>query len=211
MENNKRRTLRQIGLLAPTTWLTPIITSVTLPAHALTTDTEEDIPTGDALINFPVGSAVFFNSLNPGNGETNLGAAAAGNMGYSLTQSQLGSYLRQNLAPTGVCMLTGINLSMQMNDRTDGTNCPSQSTNNFEVEINGTTIGTFSFETVPPSVLTGKAITVGGFYSFASIAGTGANADEYEVKITATTSRCGGGGSWQWSIMGTVDLFGTPC
>jgi hypothetical protein len=99
---------------------------------------------------------------------------------------------------------------MQINDRTDGTLCPGQSTNSFNMEINGTSIGTYSFETVPPSVLSEKAITVGGFYPFTRIAGTGANSDEYEIKITATTTRCGGG-SWQWSIMGSIGLFGTLC
>ncbi|MFT5275629.1 MAG: hypothetical protein ACI9J2_002170 [Saprospiraceae bacterium] len=90
-----------------------MIASVSLPAHATTTSTgatatattttTAPVLTSDALVNFPAGGAVFFNTANAGNGETSLAAAAAGNMGYSLTQFQSGSYMRPNRCAQSDC------------------------------------------------------------------------------------------------------------
>ncbi|MES2643600.1 MAG: hypothetical protein V4850_29210 [Myxococcota bacterium] len=123
-----------------------------------------------------------------------------GSLGGSGTFYIAGDSVTQTFTGTGLTSVTELDLAFDMYDATS-TSC-SVGTLSWDVSVNDTTVGSYSIE---------GGLSLGDFaveelYTFPAIAGTGVDGDSYELTIAATTTVCGGGGSWNWYPGGTAIL-----
>jgi hypothetical protein len=113
-----------------------------------------------------------------------------------------GDYVTQTFTGTGLSSVTELDLAFDMHDGT-GSSC-SVGIMSWDVSVNDTTVGSYSFE----GGLSLGVVPIEQLYTFPAIAGTGVDGDTYELTIAATTTVCGGGGSWNWYTGGTAILGG---
>jgi hypothetical protein len=113
-----------------------------------------------------------------------------------------GDDIRESFTGTGIVSVDTLDLDFYLIDSTyDVRDCVVGELS-FDVSLNGTNVGSFSFEG-------GYAY---GYYSFdlsfgfPRVYGTGATGDDYEIAITATSTVCEGGGAWQWHPYGSTTL-----
>jgi hypothetical protein len=87
-------------------------------------------------------------------------------------------------------------LDFSMSDSTGG--CGTGVTLDWNVELNGTVVGAFSW-------VAGSATThtVSQTYTYTAIAPL---AGEFTIDVVATSSVCSGGGSWDWIPGGTAAI-----
>jgi len=88
-----------------------------------------------------------------------------------------------------------------MSDLTGG--CAVGATHTFNVMVAGRSVGTYAFVTGAAPAL---RRTISERYSFAGTpaSGGGATSDAYTIRITAATTVCSGGSSWNWFPGGTA-------
>lgn len=113
---------------------------------------------------------------------------------------ETGNYLEQTVTFAGVSTLGSLTLDFDVNDQTQG--CAVGAAHTFDVQVNGTTVGTYSFTT--PAAAPAGTISLNPSYAFPGIAGTGAGSNQYTIRMVATSTVCGGGNSWMWIPGGTA-------
>jgi hypothetical protein len=111
----------------------------------------------------------------------------------------VGNFLEETVTFAGRSSIGGLRLQIQMNDQTQG--CAVGATHSFDVIVNGTTVGTYSFTT--PAAAPAGTISIDRSLTFPAIAG-GGGGNAYTIRLQATTSVCGGGNSWMWIAGGTA-------
>jgi hypothetical protein len=132
---------------------------------------------GSATLNFPT---VNSNIVAMGFANTLAAANAAGRRFWNT-----GDYIEETVAsPIG---FTSMTLSLPMNDVTAG--CASGQTLSFNVSVNGTTVGAYSF----PG---GSGVNPRNISQTFSVPARPAGASTF--RITAATTVCSGGGAWIW-------------
>jgi hypothetical protein len=87
-------------------------------------------------------------------------------------------------------------LDFTMSDETGG--CSAGVTLDWNVELNGTVVGSYSWVSASAS-----SHTVSETYTYAAIAPV---AGEFTIELIATSTVCPGGGSWNWNPGGTATI-----
>ena len=129
---------------------------------------------------------------------TDVLGAGGGGMYY-----EAGDFVAETFYGTGLSRVSTLDVAFDMDDQTYDGGC-TVGTLTWDVSVNGTTVGTYSY-------LGGSAlgrISFAETYSFAPVAGAGTGGDDYTIAYTATTTVCPGGSSWNWFPGGTAMLGG---
>ena len=123
----------------------------------------------------------------------------ASDYGYYWTA---GDDIRESFSGTGMVSVDTLDLEFYLIDSTYDTFDCIVGELGFDVSLNGTVVGSFSY--------------AGGYgygyypydlnFVFPRVYGTGATGDDYEIAITATSTVCVGGGAWQWYPYGTTTM-----
>jgi len=112
-----------------------------------------------------------------------------------------GDYVEETLTGTLLPSITGLDITLEMDDYTSG--CAVGQILTWDVKVNGTTVGTYQY--------TGGSrlgrFTISRSFTFSAVAGTGTG-DAYTLRYEATATVCSGGSSWNWFPGGTVILTG---
>lgn len=125
-----------------------------------------------------------------------------GSLGTAGTFYLAGDYVSQTFTGTGLTSVTELDLAFEMYDLTS-TSC-DVGTLSWDVSVNDTVVGAYSYE----GGLSLGTVAIEEYYTFPAVAGTGPDGDTYELTITATTTVCSGGSSWNWLTGGTAILGG---
>ena len=136
-------------------------------------------------------------TLSYGGGYSGVLGSGGGGMYY-----QAGDYVAQTFTGTGLRQVRMLDVTFDMDDQTNSY-C-TVGTLSWDVSVNGTTVGTYSY--LGGSVL--GRVGIAEAYSFAPVAGIGSAGDDYTIAYTATTTVCPGGGAWNWFPGGTAILGG---
>lgn len=150
-------------------------------------DTGPDADAGPVLsATFPTSSATVcsFGAC------TMLGAGGGG------AYFQASDYLEQSVT-FSLASISELTLAIRMSDLTSG--CAVGLPNTFDVSVNGVVVGSYGWTT--------GAVPAGDrdileTYSFAPV--TAVAGSTYTIRITATTTVCPGGSSWNWYPGGTA-------
>jgi hypothetical protein len=112
-----------------------------------------------------------------------------------------GDYLEETIRLAGTGTLSRLSLAFEMSDYTTG--CAVGATHSFNVMVAGRSVGFYSFVTAASPAL---RRTISERYAFAGTPASGAGAarDEYTIRITAASTVCSGGSSWNWFPGGTA-------
>jgi len=114
-----------------------------------------------------------------------------------------GNFVSQTFSGTGFAQVSTLDVAFDMDDYTSDGGCTVGSLT-WDVSVNGTVVGTYGYVGGSGVGRFGIAET----YSFAPVAGTGADGETYTLAYTATTTVCPGGGAWNWFPGGTAILGG---
>lgn len=133
-------------------------------------------------LDFPSEDSVLYS----GSTTTTLGAGGGGSVYLT------GSYVEETFSETGLSSVEQLNFSLTMYDATSSS-C-TVGTLSFAVSLNGTEVGTYSFEggSYTANILFNESL------SFSAVSGTGTTGDSYTLRVEAQESVCGGGGSYNW-------------
>jgi hypothetical protein len=124
-------------------------------------------------------------------GPDSPGALGSGGGGV---RYQTGDSVSQTYA--GATSSTELILDFTMSDETAG--CSAGVTLDWNVELNGTVVGTYSWVSASAS-----SHTVSETYTYAAIAPI---SGEFTIELIATSTVCVGGGSWNWNPGGTATI-----
>jgi hypothetical protein len=136
------------------------------------------------VVSFPTTTSVCAGPDSPGA----LGAGGGG------ARYQVGDSVSQAYARAASS--TKLVLDFTMSDETGG--CAVGATLTWNVQLNGTVVGSYSWVTAA-----GSTHTVSQTYSYAAIAPV---AGMFTIEAIATSTVCSGGGSWNWTAGGTATI-----
>ena len=143
---------------------------------------------GGTTVTFPSTTSTTYNTATGGTTST-LGSGGGG--AFYVT----GTYCEQSFPRA--TSVSRLDMSFRMSDLTTG--CSTGATLGWDVSVNGTKVGSYSF--VSASSFGDRSIVES--YTFASIAPVGGNVT---LRITATSTVCPGGSSWNWYPGGTATM-----
>jgi hypothetical protein len=140
--------------------------------------------TSPTVVSFPTATSTCAGPNAPGA----LGSGGGG-LRWETGDSVSQSYARATSS-------TQLILDFTMSDDTEG--CADGVTLDWNVELNGTVVGTYSW-------VAGETTshTISETYTYASIAPI---AGDFTIEVNATTTVCTGGGSWNWNPGGTATI-----
>ena len=112
----------------------------------------------------------------------------------------VGNYLEESFSGTGLEAIAGMTIDFEMDDQTNSSCTVGLLT--WDVTVNGVGVGNYGYE----GGTTAGRTSFFESYSFADVAGEGADGDSYTVRLEANETVCPGGGSWNWFPGGTITM-----
>ena len=164
---------------------TGVDSGVDTTPDAIVFDTPLD---GGTTVTFPSTTSTTFNTATGGTTST-LGSGGGG--AFYVT----GTYCEQSFPHA--TSVSRLDMSFRMSDLTTG--CSTGATLGWDVSVNGTKVGSYSF--VSASSFGDRSIVES--YTFGAIAPVAGNVT---IRITATSTVCPGGSSWNWYPGGTATM-----
>lgn len=112
-----------------------------------------------------------------------------------------GSYVEETFTLTDFSSVNMLQYSIEMYDSTN-TYC-TVGTLNFVISVNGTEVGSYSFEGGGVGDMEFSDTLI-----FSEVSGAGSSGEDYTLRIESQETVCSGGGSYNWYAGGTVLLGG---
>lgn len=145
---------------------------------------------GGTTVVFPSTTSKTYNTATGGTTGT-LGAGGGG--AFFVT----GTYCEQSFP--GPVTVSRLDMNFRMSDLTTG--CSAGKTLTWAVSLNGTKVGSYNFTSTSPAH--GDRTLVES-YTFAPVA---AVTGSFTIRITATSTVCPGGSSWNWYPGGSATMY----